>query len=108
MSGRRLCLTMASVLLASAASLAVDAPTGTIRCASAIGGRTHCPADTSQGVALLRSEGEAACLLGKTWGYDDTGIWVSDGCAAVFAAREAVEAKISQVEEAEKSPSYLP
>ena len=24
---------------------------------------------------------EPPCLLGKTWGYDDTGIWVSDGCS---------------------------
>jgi hypothetical protein len=31
------------------------------------------------GVVLARSTGDAACLLGKTWGYDDTGIWVSDG-----------------------------
>jgi hypothetical protein len=28
--------------------------------------------------------GEADCLLGKTWGYDDTGVWVSDGCSAEF------------------------
>jgi len=33
---------------------------------------------------LARSTGEAACLLGKTWGYDDTGVWVSDGCSAEF------------------------
>ena len=32
------------------------------------------------GVALLRSTGESSCLLGKTWGYDDAGIWVFDGC----------------------------
>ncbi len=31
----------------------------------------------------------APCLLGKTWGYDDTGIWVSDGCAGEFIAGQA-------------------
>ena len=33
---------------------------------------------------LARSYGEAACLLGKTWGYDDRGVWVADGCVADF------------------------
>ena len=46
--------------------------------------RVHCTADTSQGVIVARSMGSAACLLGKTWGYDDTGVWVSDGCSAEF------------------------
>ena len=55
-----------------------------VSCASAPGGREHCPANTSSGVVLARSTGEAACLLGKTWGYDDTGVWVSDGCSAEF------------------------
>ena len=47
------------------------------------GERQHCSADTSAGVALLRST-SGVCLLGKTWGYDDTGIWVSDGCWGEF------------------------
>jgi hypothetical protein len=55
-----------------------------VSCSSAPGTREHCAADTSSGVVLARSTGEAACLLGKTWGYDDTGIWVSDGCSAEF------------------------
>jgi hypothetical protein len=55
-----------------------------VTCASAPGGREHCAANTSSGVVLARSTGEAACLLGKTWGYDDTGVWVSDGCTAEF------------------------
>jgi len=33
---------------------------------------------------LARSYGEAACLLGKTWGYDDRSVWVADGCTADF------------------------
>ena len=55
-----------------------------ITCSSTAGTREHCAADTSVGVILARSTGGAACLLGKTWGYDDTGIWVSDGCSAEF------------------------
>jgi hypothetical protein len=33
---------------------------------------------------IARSRGESACLLGKTWGYDATGVWVSDGCEGEF------------------------
>jgi hypothetical protein len=40
-------------------------------------------------VALVRSSGEAPCLLGKTWGYDDTGVWVSDGCSGEFVTGQS-------------------
>jgi hypothetical protein len=61
-------------------------PTPNVVCASKPGERTQCAADTSRGVVLLRSTGEAPCLLGRTWGYDQTSVWVSDGCSAEFAA----------------------
>ena len=32
----------------------------------------------------MKSTGEVECLLGKSWGYDDEGIWVSDGCSGEF------------------------
>ena len=56
-----------------------------VSCASKPGERTQCPAVTAAGVALLESTGSAACLLGKTWGYDDKGVWVMDGCSGRFA-----------------------
>ena len=62
-----------------------------IKCSSRLGERQHCPANTAQGVALVRSTGTAPCLLGKTWGYDNAGIWVSDGCAGDFIATAGVE-----------------
>ena len=61
----------------------------TVPCSSRPGERNHCDADTSAGVALVRSSGGAPCLLGKTWGYDDSGIWVSDGCSGEFIAGPA-------------------
>jgi hypothetical protein len=68
-----------------------------VACSSKVGERQHCVADTSAGVALDRSTGEAACLLGKTWGYDDQGIWVAEGCAGEFvlglAAAESTPAE---------------
>src|SRR5262245_27394376 len=61
---------------------------GTVACSSSPGQRQHCDADTSAGVALEQSTGTAECVLGKTWGYDDTGIWVSDGCSGNFILGE--------------------
>jgi hypothetical protein len=58
--------------------------TDTIACASKPGERQHCAADTAAGVVLMTSTGTAECLLGKTWGYDDKGVWVSDGCGGEF------------------------
>jgi hypothetical protein len=55
-----------------------------VSCSSEVGERQQCPADTSAGVALVRSTGTAPCLLGKNWGYDDTAVWVSDGCGGKF------------------------
>src|SRR6185503_20303506 len=49
-----------------------------VSCVSTKGQRQVCTAVTAAGVALLRSTGESSCLLGKTWGYDDAGVWVFD------------------------------
>jgi len=56
----------------------------TVKCSSKPGERQQCPADTSKGVVLARSSGDSPCLLGKTWGYDDQGVWVADGCSGEF------------------------
>ena len=56
-----------------------------VTCTSAAGQRVSCAANTSAGVAMVKATGSASCLLGKTWGYDDKGIWVSDGCGGTFA-----------------------
>jgi DUF3011 family protein len=60
-------------------------PPMAVSCASTNAEPTHCAADTSAGVALLRVSGSGSCLLGRTWGYDDAGVWVSDGCSGEFA-----------------------
>jgi hypothetical protein len=76
----------------------------TLACASEPGDRTHCQADTSAGVVLLQSMGQAPCLLGKTWGYDQTGVWVADGCSAVFATGPVAEPEPTKP----KPLSYIP
>jgi len=60
-----------------------------VNCSSAVGTRTECAANTAAGVALEKSTGPGACLLGKTWGYDDKGIWVSEGCGGLFVLGQA-------------------
>ena len=35
-------------------------------------------------MALTAQAGDVACLLGKTWGYDDRSVWVSEGCRGEF------------------------
>jgi predicted porin len=58
--------------------------TETVTCQSDPGERRHCKADTSAGVALMEQTSSEPCLLGKTWGYDDEGLWVEDGCRGRF------------------------
>ena len=81
---------------AAASNLPPNLQQLTVPCDSKIGERIFCSADTSAGVVLARSSGESACLLGKTWGYDDTGIWVSDGCSGVFLVGRVSQPQIPQ------------
>ena len=79
----------------------------TISCASKIGERQECAADTSRGVVLVKSYGDSACLLGKTWGYDDKGVWVSDGCTADFLVGPNTVAGPAPAP-VKKAPRYVP
>jgi predicted porin len=56
---------------------------GGLSCASDAA-RQHCAADTSAGVVLARATAATPCVLGQTWGYDATSIWVDKGCAGEF------------------------
>jgi hypothetical protein len=74
-----------------------------VTCSSNVGERISCPADTTAGVVLVRSTGASACLLGKTWGYDDKSIWVSDGCSGQFFAGQLPGADTRL-----KTPEHVP
>lgn len=56
-----------------------------ITCQSTADQRVHCAAETTYGVALLRQFGESPCILGRSWGFDDNGVWVGGNCHAQFA-----------------------
>jgi hypothetical protein len=110
----RLAVLLAATAASSSAALAQDPPASgpfgvRIVCASKPGERQHCAADTSQGVAIARSQGEAACLLGRSWGYDDKGVWVSDGCSAEFIVGKGLSEVMEKVEEEKAKPlQYVP
>jgi hypothetical protein len=100
----KLALALACLFVAASA----EAQAATILCTSTLGGRTQCLADTSAGVALMKSMGEAACLLGKTWGYDDKGIWVADGCSAEFLTGQTASKVSEEAGVPKSSPEYVP
>jgi hypothetical protein len=79
------------------------ATTVTVTCASTTPQRTHCDANTSAGVVLVKSTGAGECLLGKTWGYDSTGVWVSDGCTGEFLLSQPASA--AQPPQPEREPA---
>jgi Protein of unknown function (DUF3011) len=57
--------------------------THTLVCESG-GGKRHCPVDTAFGVRMTRQISSHTCALGRDWGYDENGIWVTNGCRAEF------------------------
>ena len=100
-------------LLVPTPTLAREAPAAAqLICESSAAERQVCPGETSAGVALIRSTGSAPCLLGKTWGYDDEGIWVSDGCSGEFVVGPApaatVEKDAEEKDARKKSPEHIP
>ncbi|HEY9144173.1 MAG TPA: DUF3011 domain-containing protein [Arenimonas sp.] len=55
-----------------------------LRCESIKQRDRYCPVDTRGGVRIVRQESQADCILGRTWGYDRGGVWVTRGCRARF------------------------
>jgi len=53
-----------------------------IVCESNSGRRNHCRADTKFGINFLRQLSSSSC--DRNWGYDQSGIWVTNGCRAEF------------------------
>jgi hypothetical protein len=69
-----------------ARSVTVAPPDPVIICQSINNDRSHCDADTSMGITLWRQISENPCVLNRTWGIDDDGIWVTDGCRGQFTS----------------------
>lgn len=67
------------LLLAAAPSQA-----GELECKSPKFRYQYCPADTRNNVQLAQQTSNAACRYGSSWGYDQRGVWVDNGCAGMF------------------------
>ena len=63
-----------------------------VRCSSDDGRKQFCQADTRYGVTMVKQVSGAPCQQGRSWGYNDRGIWVDHGCRAEFAVRSAAYA----------------
>jgi len=72
------------VLLLSAGS----ALARTVECASRDFHYRHCRIKTYGDVSLERQISNTPCIRGRTWGYDRHGIWVDEGCHAIFRVRD--------------------
>jgi hypothetical protein len=55
-----------------------------ILCESNNNDRKYCRVDGRGGVRLSRQLSDARCTQGSTWGYDNGGVWVDNGCRAEF------------------------
>ena len=61
---------------------------GNIICESRDYQQAFCPAGRRIGSAwLIAQRSRAACIQGRTWGYDSNGIWVSQGCEGEFGVQ---------------------
>src|SRR5262249_25972617 len=83
---RALCLFAFTALMGAVHAQDFGRDSGRVTCESS-GGRVTCDFDTRDGVRLDRQLGDAPCEEGRTWGFNERGVWVDRGCRAVFEAR---------------------
>jgi Protein of unknown function (DUF3011) len=79
-----LALGMMLALVAGPLTNVAVAQQSTVTCESTDGNERFCPADTRGGVVLSAQLSRSACRQGQSWGYDNRGIWTSNGCRARF------------------------
>jgi hypothetical protein len=58
-------------------------------------------------VVLVRTLGGGACLLGRSWGYDDAGVWVTDGCSGEFVVAAAADQAAPEESAGEAEPTVV-
>ncbi|NET37147.1 MAG: DUF3011 domain-containing protein, partial [Cyanothece sp. SIO1E1] len=57
---------------------------GLVECSSYDRRYNFCRVDTFGRVVLIEQFSRHPCVLGRTWGFDEDGIWVDRGCRATF------------------------
>ena len=77
-----------AVALVALASIAPAQAQQQVRCESRNFAHNFCGTDARVVSAdLVRQNSRAQCVLGRTWGWRNDGIWVDSGCEAVFRVR---------------------
>ena len=61
-----------------------QAPGALIRCESIDGHLQRCQTDLPGGMELVRQLSDSPCVIGRTWGWDRSGLWVDQGCRGEF------------------------
>jgi hypothetical protein len=79
---------LALTALLTLVPFAHEASARSVVCESQSGQTQHCYADTRNGVTLAVQYSRSSCRQGQTWGTDNRGIWVSNGCRAQFDVGE--------------------
>lgn len=80
MSAKGLLLALGLLALMPTALLAQQR----VRCESTDFRYQQCRVDVRGEIRLERQLSQAACIQGRTWGINNAGIWVDQGCAAEF------------------------
>ena len=73
-------LLISSIAFAPIPALASE----TITCESRHGRYNFCRIDTDGKAELVRETSSDSCRQGRSWGYEDRGIWVDRGCGGEF------------------------
>lgn len=63
---------------------AIQVDAGELECRSSGYHYRYCPADTGNNVQLAQKLSGSSCDYGRSWGYDQSGVWVDNGCAGMF------------------------
>jgi hypothetical protein len=67
-----------------AGSVPAGAAQKEVRCDSRGLRHNYCRVDTAGRVELIHRHGIFSCNEGRSWGYDERGVWVDKGCSATF------------------------
>jgi hypothetical protein len=68
----------------------------------------YCEADTRAGVRIVQQLSSSICIQGQTWGFDQRGVWVAQGCEAQFKLGGHTAPRIVHCESRDYRQSYCP
>lgn len=81
------CIRFAGLAMALLVLPALAGAQDSIKCESNDGRRNYCGNYDYDDVRLDRQISQSPCVQGRSWGVDDRGLWVDDGCRAYFKVR---------------------